>query len=463
MSPAGCMPLTAGDVVVRGRRGPRRAHRLAGPAGRARARDRDRPPPGAARSSETLAGVANVRLLFADALDLDLAALDPPPAAMVANLPYGVATPVLIRAPARDRALLRDGAARDRRAPLRRSRARRPTAPCRCSCSSPASAPAARAVSRQRVRAPAERRLDARRLPPPARLRVRPGVGVDGAGRPRRLRPPPKDAPKLAARWPGCPRRRPRSPACGPSSSPPERLGRLARGSSRLMLRAPAKVNLCLRVGPLRSDGYHRLTTLFQAIDRYDELELSEAADETVVEGFADDTLVRAALAALGETRRVRLREAHPGRRGPRRRLVGRRGGAAGAARRARPERAARDRPRARRRRPVLPHRRRDGLRHRPRRPHPAAARLPARARLRARAVRRAASPPPTCSPRREPNPIFRAAEGDLVRAMHTVRRVADVAALMANDLEPAVLALRPDVGRGARGAAPRGGARRRS
>ena len=45
-----------------------------------------------------------------------------------------------------------------------------------------------------------------------------------------------------------------------------------------------------------------------------------------------------------------------------------------------------------------------------------------------------------------EPNPIFRAAEGDLVRAMHTVRRVEDVAALMANDLEPAVLRLRPEV-----------------
>jgi 4-diphosphocytidyl-2-C-methyl-D-erythritol kinase len=46
-----------------------------------------------------------------------------------------------------------------------------------------------------------------------------------------------------------------------------------------------------------------------------------------------------------------------------------------------------------------------------------------------------------------EPNPIFRAVEGDLVRAMHTVRRVSDVAALMANDLEPAVLRLRPEVG----------------
>ena len=46
----------------------------------------------------TLEGVTNVRVRFADALDIDLAGLDPPPGVMVANLPYGVATPVLIRA-----------------------------------------------------------------------------------------------------------------------------------------------------------------------------------------------------------------------------------------------------------------------------------------------------------------------------------------------------------------------------
>jgi 16S rRNA (adenine1518-N6/adenine1519-N6)-dimethyltransferase len=48
--------------------------------------------------AETLRGVENVRLLFADVLDLDLATLDPPPHVMVANLPYGVATPVILRA-----------------------------------------------------------------------------------------------------------------------------------------------------------------------------------------------------------------------------------------------------------------------------------------------------------------------------------------------------------------------------
>ena len=46
-----------------------------------------------------LAGVAaepNVSLHWADAMKLDLASLDPPPTAMVANLPYSVATPVIL-------------------------------------------------------------------------------------------------------------------------------------------------------------------------------------------------------------------------------------------------------------------------------------------------------------------------------------------------------------------------------
>jgi 16S rRNA (adenine1518-N6/adenine1519-N6)-dimethyltransferase len=39
----------------------------------------------------------NVRLHWGDALGLDLTALDPAPTAMVANLPYSVATPVILR------------------------------------------------------------------------------------------------------------------------------------------------------------------------------------------------------------------------------------------------------------------------------------------------------------------------------------------------------------------------------
>jgi 16S rRNA (adenine1518-N6/adenine1519-N6)-dimethyltransferase len=49
------------------------------------------------RLTAELAPFANVSLHFADALSLDLAALDPAPTKMVANLPYGVAATVILR------------------------------------------------------------------------------------------------------------------------------------------------------------------------------------------------------------------------------------------------------------------------------------------------------------------------------------------------------------------------------
>jgi 16S rRNA (adenine1518-N6/adenine1519-N6)-dimethyltransferase len=45
---------------------------------------------------EALAEMSNVDLHFGDALRLDLAALDPAPTKLVANLPYNVATPLLV-------------------------------------------------------------------------------------------------------------------------------------------------------------------------------------------------------------------------------------------------------------------------------------------------------------------------------------------------------------------------------
>jgi 16S rRNA (adenine1518-N6/adenine1519-N6)-dimethyltransferase len=45
---------------------------------------------------ETLAGRNNVELVFGDALQLDLGSLDPPPTKLVANLPYNVATPLVV-------------------------------------------------------------------------------------------------------------------------------------------------------------------------------------------------------------------------------------------------------------------------------------------------------------------------------------------------------------------------------
>ena len=46
---------------------------------------------------ELAAGLGNVELHWGDAMRLDLGALDPAPAAMVSNLPYAVATPLLLR------------------------------------------------------------------------------------------------------------------------------------------------------------------------------------------------------------------------------------------------------------------------------------------------------------------------------------------------------------------------------
>ena len=46
---------------------------------------------------DALAGHANVSLWWADAMRLDLATLDPPPAKVVANLPYGIAAGFVLR------------------------------------------------------------------------------------------------------------------------------------------------------------------------------------------------------------------------------------------------------------------------------------------------------------------------------------------------------------------------------
>jgi 4-diphosphocytidyl-2-C-methyl-D-erythritol kinase len=63
-------------------------------------------------------------------------------------------------------------------------------------------------------------------------------------------------------------------------------------------MKAHAKVNLALVVGPLRPDGKHEILTVLQRLELHDVVELAPA-EELVVEGFTSDTLVRTALAAL--------------------------------------------------------------------------------------------------------------------------------------------------------------------
>jgi 4-diphosphocytidyl-2-C-methyl-D-erythritol kinase len=71
--------------------------------------------------------------------------------------------------------------------------------------------------------------------------------------------------------------------------------------SAALRTSPAAKVNLALTVGERRPDGLHEIATVMQRIDLRDELELWPAASIEVT-GFADDTLVRHALARLQDT-----------------------------------------------------------------------------------------------------------------------------------------------------------------
>jgi len=84
-----------------------------------------------------------------------------------------------------------------------------------------------------------------------------------------------------------------------------------ARTATSVTARVPAKVNLELMVGPRRTDGFHHLATVFQAVGLYDDVSV-ESADEwgvTVTGPYADQVptddsnlAIRAARLLAGET-----------------------------------------------------------------------------------------------------------------------------------------------------------------
>ena len=67
---------------------------------------------------------------------------------------------------------------------------------------------------------------------------------------------------------------------------------------------AHAKINLALVVGPLRGDGKHEVVTVLQRLELHDDIELEPATSLDVI-GFADDTLVAAALRAVADAAEV--------------------------------------------------------------------------------------------------------------------------------------------------------------
>ena len=52
--------------------------------------------------------------------------------------------------------------------------------------------------------------------------------------------------------------------------------------TERAVVRVPGKINLQLSVGPLQSDGYHGLATVFQAVSLYDEITISRSDSEGI-------------------------------------------------------------------------------------------------------------------------------------------------------------------------------------
>ena len=177
---------------------------------------------------------ANVTLHFADAVKLDLAALDPAPTKVVANLPYGVAATVILRtierAAGASTTLGGDGAARGRRALRRRARARPPTAcrrvlaqlacdvrvlrpvsrtrlPSRCRTSTPCSSASTRRGAAPRAAAARARPAGLRAPPQGARAlagaRARRGDRDASAPRSRRSAARPTRAPRRSRRRSG--------------------------------------------------------------------------------------------------------------------------------------------------------------------------------------------------------------------------------------------------------------------
>ncbi len=63
---------------------------------------------------------------------------------------------------------------------------------------------------------------------------------------------------------------------------------------------APAKLNLCLYLGPLRSDGLHELTSIFEPLSLHDRLRVSENDQDVVIcPGVSGENIATRALRLL--------------------------------------------------------------------------------------------------------------------------------------------------------------------
>lgn len=65
--------------------------------------------------------------------------------------------------------------------------------------------------------------------------------------------------------------------------------------------RVPAKINLCLGVGPVRDDGYHPLATVYQAVDLHDEVRATSRDDGEITVTVHSDLDARTEVAVVPE------------------------------------------------------------------------------------------------------------------------------------------------------------------
>lgn len=66
-------------------------------------------------------------------------------------------------------------------------------------------------------------------------------------------------------------------------------------------VRVPAKINLCLGVGPVREDGYHPLATVYQAVDLHDEVRATLRDDNEITVTVHTDLDPRSEVAVVPE------------------------------------------------------------------------------------------------------------------------------------------------------------------
>jgi 4-diphosphocytidyl-2-C-methyl-D-erythritol kinase len=66
-------------------------------------------------------------------------------------------------------------------------------------------------------------------------------------------------------------------------------------------VRVPAKINLCLGVGPVRDDGYHPLATVYQAVDLHDEVRATARDDDQITVAVHADLDAKAEMAVVPE------------------------------------------------------------------------------------------------------------------------------------------------------------------